>query len=372
MKMTIDEINAAGGVLGRPLEMVVADTGWNTPSELVAARDALIAADPDVVMTMWWFSSIASQYMLDVGVLMIQQGWVLADWEAAWEYRDVNPYFVFINQGEHGYGAPYFQALTNPEMIPWEFPNNKAAIMMPDFDYAINIATWWREEAEKHGWEIVLFERHPVESIEYGPQFTKIRAEEPAIILFASSFPKELVAAFEEFLKAPTESLFCSIWIIELPEFKGAVGERGNGVIGTLPGVDFMASEYTGQNPQYMTHYLEGKAYAAKYHALYGEPPAISGFIAVDAMNVWVEAVERAGDVRDFDAIMEAMWELDHVGVMGRFGFDPEIQAGHYGADKLPIMYYQMQGGEVHTLAIGAGKDVEIVTPFQLPWWLEE
>ena len=149
IQMAAAEINAAGGLLGRNVEAMVVDTGYNTPSELVSARDSLKSAGVDMISTMWWFNSVASQYMLEVGPVMVQEGWVSTDYEAAWQVKDKNPNFVFLNKDETGYGVPYFQALTNPEMITWTFPNKKAAILVPDFDYSKRQATWWKEEAEK-------------------------------------------------------------------------------------------------------------------------------------------------------------------------------------------------------------------------------
>lgn len=372
MNWVRDQINAEGGLLGRPVQVIVVDTGANTPSELAAARDALKAADVDVIFTMWWLNSVASQYILEVGVPMIQQGWVSTDWEAAWEVRDKYPNFVFLNRDEEGYGAPYFQALTSPEMVPWQYPNKKAAIMMPDFDYSIRQATWWAEEAERNGWEIVLFESHPINGIEYGPQLMKIRQENPAIIYFCSNFSKEVIAAYTDFLEDPTDSIFAFTWVIEKPEFRAAMGELGNGVMGTLPGASFVDSIYTGDNSQYMDNYQKGKTFKEEYTAAYGELPSIAGLLGVDQFWVWAEAVKLVGDVTDYDGVTAMMMENDYVGITGTYGIDPATQAGHYGVDTIPINYYQMQDGKVVTLALGSGRDVEHITDFEMPWWIEE
>ena len=370
-QMVVEEANARGGVLGRPVELVIFDVGDCSAGELIAARDALKAADVDVNFTMWWISAIASQYMLETGIPMIQQGWVSEDWDAAWEVKDQYPNFLFMNRDELGYGAPYFQALTNPELIPWEFPNKKAAILTAEGEYNARIAASWRGEAEKAGWEIILEETHPWFTTDYSPQMARIREEEPAIIFFNSSIAVEPIAAFSDFLEDPTNSLFALIWVIQQPEFKDTFGTDANGVIGTLPGVDFMATEYKGTNPQYMTHYEKGKAFNEAYIARYGETAGIAAHIAQDAFWAWAEAVERVGDSRDFDGVIKDMEEHYYVGITGRYGFDPEIKAGHYGAENIPITYYQMQDGEVQVMGLGAGRDVEIITPFQLPHWIE-
>jgi branched-chain amino acid transport system substrate-binding protein len=371
IQMAAAEINAAGGLLGRNVEAMVVDTGYNTPSELVSARDSLKSAGVDMISTMWWFNSVASQYMLEVGPVMVQEGWVSTDYEAAWAVRDKNPNFVFLNKDETGYGVPYFQALTNPGMVTWTFPNKKAAILVPDFDYSKRQATWWKEEAEKSGWETVLFDVHPVNNVDYGSQMMKIREQKPAIIYFCSNFAQEVIAGFTQFLEDPTDSLFCFTWVIQKPEFKTAMGEKGNGVIGTLPGTSFVDSEYKGTNALYKTNYDKGKAFKEAYVTKYGEQPSIAANAGYDGFWVWAEAVKRVGKSTDYAAVVKDMLANKYDGIVGRFGFDPKTQAGFYGPDNLPINYYQVQDGKVLTLALGAGNQVEKITDFQKPPWIK-
>jgi len=373
LEMARDEINATGGLLGRQIELVVVDCGNDTPDELSAARDRLKSADVDVVNSNWWLSSIATNYMLEVGVLNLHHGWVSTDWEAWWNVRDEYPYFMCLNQGEAGYGAPFFQALNNPEMITWEYPNKKAAILQTDFEYSIRQANWWREVAEEAGWEIIFQETHAMGAIEFGPQMMRIREEEPAIILMSSVMTPEIIALFADFLEEPTNSLFCITYGIERPEFREAFGEQANGVLGSIPCFSFHASEYTGQNPNYITHYETGKQVIEEYLEKFGggRPPGQTP-IAYDSFWIWAEAVERVGDVRDFDGIMQAMIDYPYIGATGTYAFDSETHACYYGADAIPCMYYQVQDEELINLAVGEGSNVELIDDFEIPWWIEE
>ncbi|MFQ6093929.1 MAG: ABC transporter substrate-binding protein [bacterium] len=371
LEMARDKINAGGGLLGRPVELVIADLGNYTPTELAAVRDTLKAADVDVVNYNWTVYPAVTDYLMQVGVPVMHHGWVTVDWKEWYDHRDKFPYWMTLNRTEEGYGVPYFQALTNPEMVTWKFPNKKAAIMVSDLDYSVIQAKWWREEAERQGWDIVLHEVHPVGNVDFGSQFAKIRQEKPAIVFMCSVISTEVIAAFTDFLEDPTNSLFVITWVINKPEFKAAFGEKANGVLGTVPGFFFVDSEYTGQNPTYKTYYENGKAIWDESLKRYGERPSIQTPIAYDSFWAWAEAVKRVGDVRDFDRIMEAMFDHPYVGATGTYGFDRETHAGSYDVDKLPIGYYQMQGGKVITLAVGVGRDVEKVTDFQVPWWIK-
>ena len=373
LQMAVDEINARGGLLGRPVELVVADVGDNTPPELVAARDLLKAADVDVINSNWFKIPGTMLYLLEVGVLVTHHGWGLLEWQTWWDVRDEFPYFMVLNRDESGYGVPYAQALTNPEMIPFEFPSKTAVVLSTDTVYNLNIAGWWIPEMERLGWEIVLHEIHPIGHVEFGPQFERIRALDPppGIVFINSVISEEVIPAFSEFLAAPTQSLVAMLWMVEKPEFLDAFGELADGVIGTLPGWHFHASTYRGENPQFITHYEEGKALREAYLQRWDEVPSVQVPIAWDSFWAWAKAVERVGDVRDFGAIMDAMFDYPFIGTVGRHVFDRETHAGTHGFDRLPIMYFQVQGGEVRTLAVGEGRDVEHIDPFVLPHWIE-
>jgi len=374
LEIARNEINSAGGLLGRPVELVTVDVGDCTTPELVAARDLLKEADVDVVNTNWFKLPAAMTYLVEVGVLVIHHGWVSSDWDQWWAIRDEYPYYMVLNQGEQGYGAPYFQGLMNPEMITWEYPNKTAAVLTSDTIYNQRKGAWWKEEAVRQGWEIVFDQTHPAGHTEFGPQFAKIRALDPApaIVYMNSVISEEAIPAFAEFLEAPTQSLYIMTWMIEKPEFLGAFGELADGCIGTLPGFFFHDSVYTGDNPHYITHYEKGTALAALYRQRYAEEPSVQVPIAYDSFWVWAEAVERVGNVRDFDAIMEAMFDYSYVGATGTYGFDRETHAGSYGADKIPVNYFQLQDGKILNLAIGVGDKVSLVDDFLMPYWIEE
>jgi branched-chain amino acid transport system substrate-binding protein len=371
MELARDEINAAGGILGRQVELEITDLGSYTPAELSAVRDTLKASDVDVVNYNWTVNPACTDYLMEIGALVMHHGWVTADWQEWYDNKDQFPYWITLNQNEAGYGKPYFQALSNPEMINWDYPNKKAAILVSEFDYSIIQANWWREEAEADGWEIVLHEVHPVGTVEFGPQLTKIREENPSIVFFCSVISNEVIACYSDFIEDPTNSLFALTWGIEKPEFRGAFGEKCDGVVGTLPGFFFHTSVYDGNNPYYQAEYAQGQHIRSAIIDRYGEVPSFQAICAYDSVYMWKEAVEAVGDVRDYDGIIQYYIDNPYQGACGRIVIDPDTHAGYYGVDQIPINYYQMQNGEPNNLAIGVGRDVEIISPFQTPWWLE-
>ena len=96
LEMARDEINAAGGLLGRPVELVIADVGNCTAPELAAVRDTLKAANVDVVNYNWTVVPATSKYLMEVGVLVMHHGWVTVDWKAWYDVRDTFKYWMTL------------------------------------------------------------------------------------------------------------------------------------------------------------------------------------------------------------------------------------------------------------------------------------
>ena len=61
-------------------------------------------------------------------------------------------------------------------------PNNKIAIITGPGTYSTNIANAIKDNADKYGLEVSLFESVNVPISEWGPTLAKVRADEPAII----------------------------------------------------------------------------------------------------------------------------------------------------------------------------------------------
>jgi branched-chain amino acid transport system substrate-binding protein len=89
------------------------------------------------------------------------------------------------------------------------------------------------------------------------------------------------------------------------------------------------------------------------YAKRFGEPPPYTGFTSHDAVNVVAEAVKRAGST-DPDKLVDALEQTDYVGTIGRVQFygkdHPFTHAMKYGADYVTGVTLQWQDGKQVTL----------------------
>lgn len=86
----------------------------------------------------------------------------------------------------------------------------------------------------------------------------------------------------------------------------------------------------------------------------YGEPPPYTGFSTHDAVNIVAEAVKRAGGTDDPEKLVEALEKTDYVGTIGRVQFygkdEPYTHAMKYGTDYVTGVTLQWQDGKQVTL----------------------
>lgn len=347
--MAVEEINSAGGLLGRPLEIVEADVKESAPEDVMNAYNLLMAAGVDV--------NVAGYFLGPVGVHTFGKGDVpMIHWDtqqtSAQAYLDNKDEYWNILMGDDGewvYGPHAFQTLT--EVIPYEHPNKKTSLMSTDFGYSVTIAEYYKEAALEAGWEIVLDEIHPFGTTEFGVQLAKIREEEPSIIAFSTIHGAEIISFFNDFLEDPTDSIIWCQYVLNMPEFMPVMGEKANGMLGSASLGPLKRQEWIGRIVERWGR----------------EPGGVYTAVIYDGVNMWAEAVKRVGDPTDYRAVVQALIEYPYEGECGVYDFDPETHNAAYGDDFIPNHEFQVQNEELVDIIMGT----TVVTPFEVPWWIE-
>lgn len=113
----------------------------------------------------------------------------------------------------------------------WERPNNKIAIVTGSQNYSMVIANAIKDNAEKYGWDISLFETVVVPISEWGPTLSKIRNDPPAVIAVTHWVPQDLAQFMIQFVPNPTNSLVYMQYGPSLAAFREIGKEWTNGVL---------------------------------------------------------------------------------------------------------------------------------------------
>jgi len=351
--MAAEEINAEGGLLGRQLEVVPFDVEDMMAEKVMAAAERLIGLDKvDVVLTSCNAAGpdVEAFGNYDIPYMHFDAVTSVVDLYNA----DSDGRFNVFMVGDVGgpYGAIDFDVT---QELPYQYPNKKVAVIKADYEWDIEYANGFRDQAIANGWDVVLEEVVPYGTSEWGSLLVKLRAQNPSLIVASFYSAPDLVTLFDQWSEDPTDSILCFGYGVSIPEFADMIGEAGNGICGTAA---------SGVLPT-----AEGMAWSERYEARFDEeaPKNASAGTCYDEVMAWVAAVNRVGDVTDYRAVCKALEDYPYQGVTGVFDFDNEHKVPE--SEDYPQHFFQMQDGDIATLYVHLTPVSG--TAFELPPWLQ-
>jgi ABC-type branched-subunit amino acid transport system substrate-binding protein len=354
IETAVNEINSAGGLLGKQLEIVKFDTQELAPERVMQAADKLIGKEKvDTVHGGWagWGQDVRAYGKYNVPFFM---------WDAS-----INSISVFRENPERY--SNVFQLIDVERSIaryqfetfaklPLDFPNKKIAMINADDSWGMETAAGVMEMGKELGWETVVHETVPYGTREWGPILTKIRKAKPAFIHVEIVYSPDLITFFRQFMKDPTPSLVYFGYGMCMPDFLPNLGAEGNGLLGgtsLLPGP-------VAPNPR-------AKEWADTFNKTYNDAPSAGTFPVYTGVMIWAEAVKAVGDVKNYKAINQYVANNKFTDLNGAtFGFDNDHKI--LNSDR-PGAILQIQDGK--SITIFNGMDKYLDYEFQTPSWMK-
>lgn len=336
VEMAVNEINAAGGLLGKQLEIVMFDNQDFAPEVVMQGADYLCAEKKVAVVVAGWagagadvraYGKYDAPFFIDDG----SQASVDVFREDPAKYYNA----YFMTDIAAGQGGSVFNAL---QKIPYDYPNKKVVLINTDDAWGGEIGDVMEKRFKEIGWDVALHEIVPYGTNEWGPILTKIRRINPAIVHFEIAASQEPITFVRQFLKKPTNTIISLGWSITPLEVVDTLGKSADGVLGQMPaGV-----------PTPVAPNAETQAWLDKYEKLYKHKLGVGSFITYTSFMAWAEAAKVAGDPYDFKAVNKHLKNVPYKGLMGdiTWGEDNTLHA-QPGA---PIVHYQVQNGELVAL----------------------
>jgi len=180
-KLWMKNVNAAGGLLGRPVELVVYDCKSDS-KEVVSLYEKLITVDKvDLVLAPYSSSlSFAATTVTEkYGIPMVLAG---AASEPIYE-RGFKWVFGSITTAGH-YTDTFFDFLETVEPKPKTVAVTCASTLFP-----VSVAKGAIANAEAHGMEVVHYEEYEKGTEDFVPLLTKIKAKNPDLYINAGYLP---------------------------------------------------------------------------------------------------------------------------------------------------------------------------------------
>jgi branched-chain amino acid transport system substrate-binding protein len=336
VQMAVEEINAAGGLLGKQLEIVMFDHQDFAPEVIMQGADYLVGQKKVAVVVMGWAGAgadIRAYGKYDAPFFVDDGSQASVDVYKEDPVKYYNAYFMTDIAADQG--SSVFRAL---QKIPYEYPNKKIVIINTDDAWGGEIGAIINTRFKEIGWEIALHETVPYGTNEWGPILTKTRRIKPAIIHFEVAASQEPITFVRQFLKKPTNTIISLGWSITPLEVLTTLGKKADGVLGEMPaGV-----------PVPETPTAAAGAWLDRYKKRYNHSLPAGSWVTYTSFMAWAEAVKTVGDPYDFKAVNRQFKEAGYKGNMGhiKWGKNNTLHA-QPGA---PINHYQVQGGELVTL----------------------
>lgn len=326
-QLAVEDINAAGGVLGRPLEMLRYDVvNWETEN-LVAAREYGLAQGVDMFET--YFGVQALLEVFDgpsTGYIPAIQ-WHTTEIFAELVASDLERFYnqISFDDTDRNYGPNAYVGYCKvlEEEFGFEYPNKKIGMLVSDLAYSQSIAARIEPLIEADpDWEIVYRGDFPFGSTEFGPQLAALRAEEPGLTLFIEVSGAGSAAFVMQFLTDPWNSIIHCQWGISEADFQTALGEKADGVMGQGHPV----ANPTKEHAEFAQRVYDRWGVASRG----GEPAHY------DYTWYWVEAVEAVGDVKAYREIIDYMVDNHYIGYPERNPYGVPFSFGPGGSNVCP------------------------------------
>jgi len=291
IEIAVEEVNAAGGVMGRKLEVIVEDTETRPKAGLDAVHKLVDVNNVPVVLGAY-FSSVS----LPTGKYSNDQGVVQITWSTSPALRDVGEYFFGVT------GTDELMAKNTVEYAAEDAGATKFGIMVDNSAYGLGVLENSRKAIENMGGEIVSVVKYEREKADYRPELERLFSNEPEVVvgtLIGKDARKIFKQAHELGFK-PAEGWYLSwVSLATAPAIPETV-EGVKGLIGRFKG------------PQ-------ANRFNAKYEEKYGEEPAtVWGHYAYDAAWLSALAMNFANSTNP-DEIKESLMKVTPVyrGVSG-------------------------------------------------------
>jgi branched-chain amino acid transport system substrate-binding protein len=332
MEIWRDDINEAGGLLGRPVEFVYYDD-QTAPANVPKIYTKLLNVDNVDLVVSGYGTNLTAPAM----PIIMREGMVFMSLFAlaANEQFNYDRYFQIMPAGpspKEDWSRPFIELATANDL-------ETIALVAADAEFAQNAVEGARTNAEAAGLEIVYDESYPPSTTDFTPIIRAIQATNPDVV-YVGSYPPDsagMVRAANE-LNLQTKLFGGGMVGLQYASLQTSLGPMLNGIVNydfwvpeptlDFPGIQEFLTKYeeraAGQGVDPLGHYLPPFAYAY--------------------MQVLGDAVEAVGSL-DQEAIADHIRDNTFETVVGPVKFGPN---GEWATSRVLMVQLQnIEDGEL-------------------------
>ena len=305
--LAVEELNAAGGLLGRKVELVIEDDAASAKGAVSAAQKLVdIDGVQAIIGSLFSSSIIAFRPVTDPKKIP-----VVAPMASHPNVYSENS-FVFSTSPTTKESMEYLA-----EYWVKERKLTKLATFNGLTDAGVMNQKYIAEAWKKLGGEVVAQESFTPGGVDFRTALTKIKAGEPQVVWMAASF-EDGVKIVRQMAEIGLKTLLTSDDQTKNQIFLDGVGDYAEGMVITEPARVIAASAKVKQD-----------AYKKAFSAKYGMEPNVVGVFTYDCCQALFAAIKRAGTLEG-DAVRKQLAVTDFEGVSGQVKFlnDGRAMAG--------------------------------------------
>jgi branched-chain amino acid transport system substrate-binding protein len=326
LELYVDRLNQEGGVLGRPLELIVYDTGSDAKNAVTFVKRLIEQDQVDFIVggTTTGETMAVVNLVEEAGIPLISLAGasVIVEPVKKWVFKTPHSdrmavQKVFEDMKKEG--------ATKIGLIAGSGGFDKSCLANAE------------EQAPKYGLEIVANEQYGKDDTDVTPQLVNIRNAGAEAVLFCG-FGAPSVIVTRNFAQLGLKARLYHNHGSCSKQFVEGAGAAAEGV--RLPCAALLvADQLPADDPQREV----ALAYKREYESTYGEEVSTFGGHAYDALMLLVDAIRRAGTT-DRAAVRDALEQTkEFVGVDGIYNVSPE---DHMGLDLRSFKMLEVRGGD--------------------------
>jgi branched-chain amino acid transport system substrate-binding protein len=301
-ELAAEEINAAGGILGKTVEVVVADDGSGAAGAQKAFDFLIFQEEVDVLISM------ETSAARNGGLPIVSRGRVPYIYTSLYEGRSCNPYLYANGAVPEQMVAPIVDYFMNGSEAKTFF------LVGSDYAFGRGMLEFTRDYIEGLGGEVVAEEYQPMDATDWTAIISKMRSTEPDAVIMSTAGGAPNVTLQKQFKAAGIDALVGNLSVDEATaKSMGADAE----------GIHIAASYLTNIESE------ENKSFLAAMEAKFGDDLLTPNDLSVpqyDAIYIYKAAVEKAGTT-DAEPVIEALAEVAFTGPRGTISINDQRHA---------------------------------------------
>jgi len=301
-ELAVDEINKAGGVLGRNLALEVADDGSGAAGAQKAFDSLIFQKKVDVLISM------ETSAARNAGLPIVQRGKTPFIYTSFYEGRSCNPY-MYVNAWVPEQQVP-------PIVDQFMAANNAKSFFLIGSDYAFGrgMLQFTRAYIEKKGGKVVGEDYLPMDGTDWTPIISKLRASGADALITSTAGGAPNVTLTKQLRAAGVTMPYGNLAVDE-----GTAKSMGGDAAGIFISASYVTSIEASANAKFLA------AMKAKFGSELKTPNDLS-VPEYEAVYAYKAAVEKAGSTK-VDGVIKALAGVSVDGPRGIIKMDKERHA---------------------------------------------